>query len=521
MGESENNADSSSMTRRRLLIAGAFTAVGGAAIARMPVHSSKASPKSRPAGTAKATVKDISQVSIQDAAPQPGDDHTYEIIIANGRVIDPDTGIDKVLNVGIDGGRITGLGPGVQKAAMQIDAKGKVVSPGFIDPLSYEPVLDGVWHKVADGVTTNLGMHGMQQGVWADQFFTQYSGQTPIHFGGAFSDHWVRYNKFGLNVGAAASPDQVTQLAETLDEELSKGWLGVCFEPEYTPGVTTEEIMAMARVAKRHNMPCYFHGRYSSYGEEAKTVPEIIKVAEETGAAVHIAHLHSTGGTWDMERALTLIDKANDAGHDVTACLYPYNFWATFLGSARFSPGWQQRFRIDYNDLQVAGTNDRLTSSSFTGAQSRNLLAVAYAIPERSLRLALQHPKVMIGSDAILDTGNNHPRASGTFARVLGKYVRDDNVLSLRDAIAKMTILPARRLEAASPAMARKGRIQRGADADICVFDAAKVADKATVAQPDKFSTGFSWVLVGGKIVLGPDGLRRDKLPGKPLKGNS
>lgn len=511
-----------SITRRRLLIAGAFTAVGGAAVARLPEgHPGERSGRQPVRSTSTVAPGATAPTALPGAAPQPADDHTYDILIENGRVIDPDIGLDQVMSVGIDGDRITGLGASLRHASLKIDAKGLVVSPGFIDVLSYEPELDGAWYKIADGVTTNLGMHGMQQGVWAEAFFARYAGKSPVHFGGAFSDHWVRFQKSGLDISSSASPDQISMLAETLEAELAKGWLGVCFEPEYTPGVTTAEITALAEVAHRHGVPCFFHGRYSSYQDEAKTVPEIIEVAKSTGAAVHIAHLPSTGGTWQMEQALAQIDAANEAGHDVTACLYPYDYWATYLGSARFAPGWQERFRIGYDDLQVAGTDERVTASSFGTYQSQNKLTVAYAIPEESVRLALQHPKVMIGSDAILDTGNNHPRATGTFSRVLGKYVREDKVLSLTDALAKMTILPARRLEAASPTMRRKGRLQRGADADLCIFDPDKITDRSTVSRPAEYSEGIRWVLTGGTIVKAPDGLRRDQLPGTAVKSRA
>jgi N-acyl-D-aspartate/D-glutamate deacylase len=203
----------------------------------------------------------------------------------------------------------------------------------------------------------------------------------------------------------------------------------------------------------------------------------------------------------------------------VTACMYPYDFWATYLGSTRFAPGWQERFHISYDDLLVPGTGERLTEASFEREQGRNTLVAAMAIPEADVVAGLQSPFVMIGSDAVLQEGdNNHPRGAGCFCRVLGRYVRERRVLSLREALAKMTIFPAQRLAVGASAFARKGRLQVGADADITIFDPATVADRATIADPSRESVGVQWVLVGGQAVKTPDGLQRDVRPGRPIR---
>lgn len=514
-----------STQRRRLLIAGAYAAASAAVLNRLPHHEghtptlghrrASSSPTSEGATGSRRLTQ---PPDLTGAEAQPGPDHVYDTILSGGRVIDPDSGFDGVLEVGIDGGVITGFGASVKHAKQTIDAKALVVSPGFIDVLSYEPNTRGAWYKIGDGVTTNLGMHGMQEGWSAAEFFPRYTGTCPVNFGGAFSDHWVRYHDLGLDIGATADASQISQLADILEAELHKGWLGVDFEPEYTPGVNFEEMLGLAKVAQRYDVPCFIHGRYSSKADESKTIPEIIRLGKESGAAVHIAHLPSTGGTWDIDAAIDEIDAAHDAGQDVSFDLYSYNYWGTYASSARFDPGWQERFGISYDDLQVAGSPNRLNASTFATAQANNSLTVAYAIPERSVRKALQHPRSMIGSDAIVDSTNNHPRASGCFSRVLGHYVREEKVLSLVDALAKMTIFPAKRLEKRSPQLARKGRVQRGADADLCVFNPETITDRSTVADPIEYSGGIDYVLLGGKVVKDPKGPRTTELHGQPIR---
>jgi dihydroorotase len=213
-----------------------------------------------------------------------------------------------------------------------------------------------------------------------------------------------------------------------------------------------------------------------------------------------------------------MIADARAEGLDVTACIYPYNYWSTFLGSARFDRGWQDRFHISYSDLEMPGTGERLTASSFERYRAENRVVIAHAIPEKDVVTALKSSFVMMGSDTILVQGaGRHPRGAGAFSRVLGKYVRQENVLTLMDALAKMTIMPAKRVEKSAPAMRRKGRLQPRMDADVTVFNAKTVIDKATIRNPRQYSHGIEWVIVGGRIVKDPDGLHKNVLPGKPV----
>jgi N-acyl-D-aspartate/D-glutamate deacylase len=504
---------------RRLLLLGAAGAGGAAVLARLPATSAAASRRVQVL-PAVLEAEPRSEPAVLEGAEPAAGQQVHDLVISGGRVLDPETGFDKEAQVGVDGGTITAISTDGLEGRSRIDAAGLVVAPGFIDLLSYEPNPYGVWFKVADGVTTTMGMHGLNDD--AGPFFERWENDPPpVNYGGAF-DHPFARSQLGLGVSEAASRGQIRELRAQAERGLAEGWAGVDVEPEYTPGATTEELTAMGAAAAAAGTTLYAHGRYSDDtppGTNAETLAELLAIARATGTPLHIEHITSTGGTFTMAASLRTLERARDEGVDVTACMYPYDFWATYLGSTRFGPGWQERFHISYDDLLVPGTGERLTEASFEREQGRNTLVAAMAIPEADVVAGLQSPFVMIGSDAVLQEGdNNHPRGAGCFCRVLGRYVRDRRVLSLREALAKMTIFPAQRLAVGASAFARKGRLQVGADADITIFDPATVADRATIADPSRESVGVQWVLVGGQAVKTPDGLQRDVRPGRPIR---
>ena len=462
--------------------------------------------------------------ALADAGERPPPGHRFDLVIRGGRVIDPASGLDGLLNVGIDGATVTELSVDPLEGEVEWDASGRVVAPGFIDLLSYEPNEVGAWLKLADGVTTNLAMHGVSN--YADAFFRRHDGRSPIHFGGAFHHHFMRGFDLGVDIGVAADRNQRTALANLLRRGLDNGFAGVAFSPEYSPGTSTREMMGLAEVAAERGHVAFFHVRHSDPfppGTGLDAIDEVLAIARWTGVSVHLQHLTSTGGTHQMAAAIDRIERARSEGLDVTACVYPYDFWGTFLASSRFAPGWQRRYDLTVADLQIAGTSTRLTAADFgTAVADNKLVAAIGSIPEADVRLALAQPWMIVSSDAIPTPGaNNHPRGAGTFARTIGRYARRAGVLSLREALAKVTILPARRTEAMLPAMARKGRLQRGADADIVVFDPETIIDRATVEHPDRASSGIDLVVVAGQVALRSGRPDRSVRAGQPLRSTS
>lgn len=497
----------------------ATVAVGGTAFASCSGGSSDSS------GTTSVKVNEPERIDppvLDGAEAPPPSDTVFDIVISGGRVMDPASGYDAVANVGLIGERIALISTDSLTGKSTIDAAGKVVAPGFIDLLSYEPNPYGVWYKLGDGVTTNLGMHGIKTPVDASQFISAYEGASapPVHFGGAFSDQWYRDS---VGVKGTASASQISRLADDFAAQLDEGFIGIAVDPEYAPSIDYDEFAGLGAAAQRAGMPLFTHVRYSAPEPAGQSsldaVDEALKVARETGVSLHVDHIPSMA-THVMPEAMAKLEAARSEGLDVTACFYPYTFWGTYLASNRFSGDWQSRFRITYSDLQLAGSSERLTEATFRQYQKQNKLVVAYAIPQDDVNAVVQAPWTMVGSDAIPESSNNnHPRGAGCFSRLLGPYVRDLGVISLMDALAKCTIIPARRVESRVPMVARKGRMQMGADADVTIFDPASISDTSTVEEPAQMSAGISHVLVLGKVAKDESGVKKDVRGGRPIVG--
>ncbi|MGE5371724.1 MAG: amidohydrolase family protein [Solirubrobacterales bacterium] len=470
---------------------------------------------------ARATIGELNVPPPKPPKPSP----TYELVILHGTVIDPAT--EQTLehcNLGISQGKIVRITREEIHGRASIDAAGLVVAPGFIDLISYEPNEVGIKLKIQDGVTSNLLMHGGTDNAKAWYARLARNG-CRINYGASSFTIKMRAKIIGGNrYRVMTDPKQIAREADMVRQNLREGALGVSFSPEYFPGVRGPEILPLLRVAKEFNAPAFYHTRYSDNqapGTNLEGVDEVIGYARQTGVATHIMHINSTGGTRVMDQALDRIAKARAEGLDVTSCLYPYTSWATYLASARFDTGWQQRFSLNYQDLQLGGTHETLTPATFKKyRRNPNILVVANnSMPESDLLRALSDRTVMIGSDTIIEPrSNNHPRGSGTYARLLGYYSRERKALTLVEALRKVSYLPAVRMQTIAPAMRLKGRIALGADADLTLFNPNTILDRATVEKPVIPSIGVQYVLVGGTLVKTPAGLVASARPGKPVR---
>src|SRR5882724_5016472 len=216
---------------------------------------------------------------------------------------------------------------------------------------------------------------------------------------------------------------------------------------------------------------------------------------------------------------IAMVEGARKSGLDVTTECYPYTAGSTYLQSAVFDPGWQEKLQISFHELQWEDTGERLTAETFEKYRKQGGIVVIHSIPEDAARTAVADPIVMIASDGMPITGSKvHPRGQATFSRVLGHYVREEKVLDLMTALRKMTLLPAQRLEKHAPMFRDKGRIRVGADADITVFDANGVIDKATFTDPLEYSEGIQFVLVNGTPVVKDGQLVDGVMPGRAAR---
>jgi N-acyl-D-aspartate/D-glutamate deacylase len=457
------------------------------------------------------------------AAAQP---QAFDLVIRGGRVIDPETNLDAIRNVGITGGRIAAVSAEPLAATAAIDARGLVVSPGFVDLHTH--VNDATIYRLAaqEGVTTALELEIGSHDVTA--FLEARRGKSPINFGTSASHPWARVRAFGgtsldalvpasqRGTEAVAGDTERQAVRARLEHELDAGALGIGMGLVYTPGTTRAEAIDVFRVAAGRRVPVFVHVRSSGRlepGSSIESVGEVIAAAAVTGASLHIVHINSSC-TADAPECLRMIAGARARGLDVTVEGYPYGAGMTDLKSSVFNPGWQQKIGVTEKDVAIPETGERLTPETFARyrAQPGARLVLIYTNPDSIVDGVITDPLTMVASDALL----GHPRAAGAFARVLARYVRDQRSLTLMDAIRKMSLMPAQRLQRATAAAARKGRLQVGADADIAVFDLATVTDRATYASPTLPAAGFKHVLVNGTPVV-RDGQLLDVTPGRAI----
>jgi dihydroorotase len=301
-------------------------------------------------------------------------------------------------------------------------------------------------------------------------------------------------------------------MARRIDEGLRRGAVGVGFGTAYTPAASPWEILEMFRVAGRHRASAHIHVRRGVEG-----VQEALANAVATGTPLHIVHVNSSGGN-DVGRMLALIGDAQSRGIDITTEAYPYNRGSTRIESALYD-NWEKMTDAEIGEMLWVNTGEALTRESFVRYRKQGGSVIQRPSRMENVQTAINSPLTMIASDGSqLREGRGHPRATGTFSQVLGRYVREAKTLSLMEALRKMTIMPARRLEARIPGMRNKGRLKVGADADIAVFDPARVIDRSTYERPSLAPEGITYVLVAGTPVISNGKLANVAPPGRAIR---
>jgi N-acyl-D-aspartate/D-glutamate deacylase len=451
---------------------------------------------------------------------------TYDIVLQQGRVMDPESGLDAVRSVGIRANKIAAISPAPLQGKVVVDATGLVIAPGFIDLHSHGQTPENYRYKAMDGVTTALELEIGASPVAA--WYATREGKALINFG-ASAGHIPARMAVMKDTGETtprdaamnrlATPEEQQAIAGALKKGLDEGALGMGFGLAYTPSATHEEILNLFYLAAEWKRPVFVHVRDAGNTTPGifESLQEVIADAAASGVPLHIVHIGSMA-TKKAPEALRMIDGARARGLDITTETYPYIAGATRLESAMFEPGWQQKLDVTYSDLLWTATGERLTAESFARYRKQGGQVVIFVTTEPMVRVAISNPIVMIASDGRIVNGTGHPRGAGTYARLLGKYVREEKVISLMDAIRKSTLMPAQRLESMSSQMRQKGRLRIGADADISVFDPATVIDKATYEKPAQYSEGFRYVIVGGTFVVRDGKLSPDVAPGQGIR---
>ena len=478
------------------------------------------------------------------ASPSTVASPAYDVVFANARAMDPETGLDDIRSIGIRGDRIAAISASALNGRKVIDARGLVAAPGFIDLHSHAYGYETSTYQAMDGVTTRLEL---ELGVFpVKAWYGKKAGHELINYGASVNHDRIRYAlqrggdladprlagetslddpddpQFPQLIHAPIPPEAYARFIPMLEAGLRDGAIGIGSGTQYAPGITRQEMLDLTQLAAQRHMCVFTHIRYGSLVEPGSTleaVQEQVANAAMTGACVHIVHINSMAmsSTPDMIR---LFHIARDRGVDVSTEIYPWDAAVDQIRSVIFDPGWEKRWGVSVGDLQSRSTGKRLSQQDFDTLRAGNGDdgVLTHMNTEETIVRALQDPLVLVASDSEdIDDQNSHPRSAGTFARILGHYVRDTQALSLMEAIKKMSLMPAQRLESFVPAMKKKGRLQEGADADIVIFDPGQVGERARYGDAKQYSKGISYVMVNGQFVIDHAAVVKDVFPGRPI----
>ncbi|MFL5503369.1 MAG: amidohydrolase family protein [Gemmatimonadaceae bacterium] len=443
----------------------------------------------------------------------------YDRVIVGGRVMDPESGLDAVRNIGLRNGRIAVITTQAVSGRDTTDARGLIVAPGFIDIHAHGQTPQTYGFQALDGVTTSLELELGTSDVAA--WYRDRSAGERINYGVSIGHIKVRMAVMhdsgtvmpvGDGAYRAASSAEIGEIAKRIETGLRDGAVSIGAGFPYTPAATRDELLAVFRVAAKTKTPVHVHIRPGVAG-----LKEALSLAGETNASLHVVHINSAGLA-ETPVMLAMIREARGQGHDVTTEAYPYDAGMTEIQSATIQDVYRAAPDDSLADLEWPPTGERLNRESFARYSRIGGPIVVHTNTEPMVVAAISSPLTIIASDAYWQGSTGHPRTTGTFSRVLGRYVRETHSLSLMDAIGKMTLMPARRLETRVPAMKQKGRLRVGADADITIFDAARVMDRSTYREPALSPVGIQHVIVNGVSVVANARPVDRVVPGKAVR---
>ena len=437
----------------------------------------------------------------------------YDIVLIGGRVIDPETKLDAIKNVGIINNRIVQISSEQLKGKQTINVSGLVVAPGFIDLHVHGLTNIEQEYQLHDGLTTALELEGGIENL--KEWYTTRHSKALINYGASVCWPCERFKAIDKHKDdVQLTADELNKTLDNIKSSLSEGGVGIGVPIGYFPKTNPKEMYRVFQLAGELNVLVFTHVR----NPDIISIQEVIADAALTNAPLHIVHINSiTLG--NIQLGLDMVKAAQKKGIDITTELYPYTAGSTGLQSAMFSDGWQDRLGISYSDLQWVATGERLTKETFDAYRKTGGWVIIHVMKPEWIKIGIAAPGVIIASDGMPYSKLAHPRTGGTFSRVLGKYVREEKVIDLMTAIEKMTLLPAKRLENIAPMMRFKGRIQIGADADITIFNPNTIIDKGTFENGPAFSEGIEYVIVNGVVVLRNGKTVANVFAGQPIYG--
>jgi N-acyl-D-aspartate/D-glutamate deacylase len=487
------------------------------------------------------------------------------LIISGGRVVDPASGMDAIGDVAILDGRIAAVGTGLGAAERVIDATGLVVAPGFIDLHAHGQSIPADRMQAFDGVTTSLDLEAgvMPVASWyrrqaAQGRILNYGASTNWAFAriGAMTgsneesslDAFGRAMKDRRWVDNVASEPEVAGILDRLARGLDDGGIGIGILNAYAPGAGVQELTAVCQLAAAEGVPTFTHVAYMSRIDPesaAEAYIRLIGYAGATGAHMHICHFNSSSKQ-DIERCAALVAKAQAQGLPITVEAYPYGTGSTVLAAAFFSdPDFEARNGTGYDAVQrvTDGRRFRDREELLTAQAEEPSTLVLWHILDTEhnphhrdlLDMSVLYPEGAIASDAmpwsladgsvytgdawpLPEEASSHPRSAGTFTRFLRHWVRERQAVSLLEGVRKCTLIPAEILAASTPAMRQKGRLQAGADADVVVFDADTLTDRAEFTAMNRPSEGVRHLIVSGQQVITDGVMDVAARPGKPVR---
>ncbi|MEZ9700729.1 amidohydrolase family protein [Vibrio sp. 10N.261.46.E12] len=500
-------------------------------------------------------------------ALKPNEKGPYDVVILNGRVIDPETKLDAVRNLGIIKGRIAAISEKTLQGAKVIDASNLIVAPGFIDLHAHGQQLPAAWMQAFDGVTTALEL---ESGVLPiDMAYRDVAEEgRPINYGFGASWAFARALVLEKDIPPATgkmswfqqafsytnwqnsipTDQELERILALVEEGISQGGIGISINAGYAPGMGRKEYYQLSKMAKKYNMPTFTHDRYMSVLEPQSSfeaLGEQIGLAAITGAHMHVCHINSVSNR-DLKAGTDLLKEAQAKGIPVTVESYSYGAFSTAIG-AEFMRGddWLQRFgNTDYGTVELLGKP--MTKQSIIDLQETapgspinfHFLSEDKSAEDQALLdLAVLYPGGAIASDGMpwLDGKGTilegdiwplpadafaHPRSSGCFSRFVHKWIVERESISLLDGLAKTSLIPANIISEAVPQMKKKGRIQVGCDADIICFDYNKIKDMGTFTEPAQQAAGHQFVMVNGQLVIDNNQRVEGKLPGQAIRRN-